>query len=583
MVTQIGELLVEEDLITAEQLETALKYQGRNGGRLGSILIHLGYVDDDDITLILSKKYGVPSINLDSFEIGAPVIKLLSVEIARKYMVVPLSIVAKTLTIATADPANVVAMDNIKFMTGYTVETVVATEGSILEALEKYYGASHSIELQDVYKKIADQVKPDDVADDADLDLDLNLDEAEEASLQQLQKASEDAPIIRLVNLILSGSIRKGASDVHIEPYEKDYRVRYRIDGILYDTMHPPLKLKDAITSRIKIMAKLDISEKRLPQDGRIKVRVAVAGGRRKDIDYRVSTLPTLFGEKIVLRILDKDMLPLDMSLLGFEDYSLRKIENAIAKPYGMVLVTGPTGSGKTSTLYAALNKLNTANTNIVTAEDPVEYNFAGINQVQIKEQIGLTFAAALRSFLRQDPNIILVGEIRDFETTEIAIKAALTGHLVLSSLHTNDAPSTISRLLNMGIEPFLVATSVNLICAQRLIRKICPECKTEVKTPLQALINAGYTPDEARNVQTFKGEGCKNCNKTGYRGRIGMYEVMDVSEAVQEMIMMGASTHEIRRKAIEEGMLTLRRSGLEKIKAGFTTLDEVSRETVNG
>jgi len=582
MGTQIGELLIEENLITVQQLEAALKYQGRNGGRLGSILIHLGYVDDDDITLILSKKYGVPSIDIDSFEIEASVIKLIPIEVARKYMVVPLSLAGNTLIMASADPANIVALSEIEFTTGYKIESVVATEGSILEALEKYYGTSHSIELQDVYKKISEQ-EGENEPGGAEPDLDINLDGDEETSLQQLQKAGEDAPIIKLVNLVLSQSIQKRASDIHVEPYEKDYRVRFRIDGILYDMMHPPLKLKDAITSRIKIMAKLDISEKRLPQDGRIKVRTKTVAGKRKDIDYRVSTLPTLYGEKIVLRILDKDMLPLDMTLLGFEESSLRKIETAIAKPYGMVLVSGPTGSGKTSTLYAAINKLNTHTTNIMTAEDPVEYNFVGINQVQIREQIGLTFAAALRSFLRQDPNIILVGEIRDFETTEIAIKAALTGHLVLSSIHTNDAPSTISRLLNMGIEPFLVATSVNLICAQRLVRKICPECKSEVHTPVQALINAGYTPEEAREVKTYKGEGCKNCNDTGYRGRIGMYEVMEVGEGVQELIMMGASTLEIRRKAIEEGMLTLRRSGLEKVRAGLTTLDEVSRETVNG
>ena len=356
--------------------------------------------------------------------------------------------------------------------------------------------------------------------------------------------------------------------------------MRFRIDGILYNMMNPPLRLRDAILSRIKIMAKMDISEKRLPQDGRIKIRTTY-NGKKKEIDYRVSSLPTLFGEKIVLRILDKDILPLDMSKLGFEESSLKKIEAAILKPYGMVLVTGPTGSGKTSTLYASLNRLNTPETNIMTAEDPVEYNFRGINQVQIKEHIGLTFAAALRSFLRQDPNIILVGEIRDFETTEIAIKAALTGHLVLSSVHTNDAPSTISRLLNMGIEPFLVATSVHLICAQRLIRKICPECRTEVKTPLQALIKAGFSQEEAKNIQTFKGEGCKTCNGTGYKGRIGMYEVMEIGEDIQELILVGASAREIRRKAVEEGMLTLRQSGLAKIKAGFTTLDEVVRETV--
>jgi len=582
MATQLGELLIEENLITFEQLEAALKYQSKNGGRLGSILIHLGYVDDDDITLILSKKYGVPSIDLDSFDIEVSIIKILPIEVARKYMVVPLSLVGKTLTVASADPANIVAMSEIEFTTGFKIESVVATEGSILGALEKYYGASHAIELQDVYKKIAEQQREAE-ASDGETDLDLSMEEDDDIYLHQLQKAADEAPIIKLVNLILSQSIQKRASDIHVEPYEKDYRVRFRIDGILYDMMHPPLKLRDAIASRIKIMAKLDISEKRLPQDGRIKVRTKTVLGKKKEIDYRVSTLPTLFGEKIVLRILDKDMLPLDMSLLGFEESSLRKIETAIAKPYGMVLVSGPTGSGKTSTLYASLSKLNTTTTNIMTAEDPVEYNFAGINQVQIKEQIGLTFAAALRSFLRQDPNIILVGEIRDFETTEIAIKAALTGHLVLSSIHTNDAPSTISRLLNMGIEPFLVATSLNLICAQRLVRKICPECKTEVKTPLQALINAGFSPEEAKDVRTLKGDGCKNCNDTGYRGRIGMYEVMEIGESIQELIMMGAATNELRYKAIEEGMMTLRRSGLEKIKAGLTTLDEVTRETVKG
>ena len=578
MATKIGELLLEENIITAEQLEAAIKYQKQNGGRLGSVLIHLGYVYDDDITLVLSKKYGVPSIDLDSFEIDASVIKIIPAEVARKYLMLPLSLVGKALTIACTDPANIIAISEIEFSTGYKIESVIATEGAIQNALEKYYGTSHSVELQDVYKKIADQQKVSESGDAPDLNVNL-----EEDDLYRLEKAGDDAPIIKLVNLVLGQSIQKRASDIHIEPYEKDYRVRYRIDGILYDTMHPPQKLKEAIASRIKIMAKLDISEKRLPQDGRIKIRTKTAAGKDKEIDYRVSTLPTLFGEKIVLRILDKDMLPLDMSLLGFEESSLRKIETAIAKPYGMVLVSGPTGSGKTSTLYASLNKLNTPMTNIMTAEDPVEYNFAGINQVQIREQIGLTFAAALRSFLRQDPNIILVGEIRDFETTEIAIKAALTGHLVLSSIHTNDAPSTISRLLNMGIEPFLVATSVNLICAQRLVRKICSECKNEVKTPLQALINAGYTPEEAQKVRTFKGEGCKNCNETGYRGRIGIYEVMEVGESIQEMIMIGASTLEIRRKAIEDGMMTLRRSGLEKAKAGLTTLEEVLRETVGG
>ncbi len=576
MPTQIGELLLKENFITADQLDLALKQQNQNGGRLGSILINLGFVEDDDITDLLSRKYGVPSINLAFFEIDPAVIKLIPVEVAQKYMVVPLSRVGSTLTVAIADPTNVFAMDDVKFMTGFNVEPVVASETSIMEALEKYYGTPHSIELKRVYDQIAQNEKENSL----DLDLETSSEEEAELSLDQLQRSSEDAPIIRLVNLILSESLKKGASDIHVEPYEKDFRVRFRIDGILYNIMSPPLRLRDAITSRIKIMAKLDISEKRLPQDGRIKIRTTYAG-MKKEIDYRVSTLPTLFGEKIVLRILDKDTLPLDMTKLGFEEVSLKRIEEAILKPYGMVLVTGPTGSGKTSTLYSALNKLNTPETNIMTAEDPVEYNFRGINQVQIKEQIGLTFAAALRSFLRQDPNIILVGEIRDFETTEIAIKAALTGHLVLSSVHTNDAPSTISRLLNMGIEPFLVATSVHLICAQRLIRKVCPECKTEIKTPLQVLINAGFSQEEAKTIKTYKGEGCKTCNGTGYKGRIGMYEVMEISEDIQELILVGASAREIRRKAVEQGMLTLRQSGLAKIKAGSTTLDEVLRETV--
>jgi type IV pilus assembly protein PilB len=576
MITQIGELLVKENYITSAQLDTALRQQTQNGGRLGSILINLGFVDDDDITALLSKKYGVPSINLAFYDIDPAVIKLIPIDVAQKYMVVPLSRVGNTLTIASTDPTNVLALDDIKFMTGYNIEPVVASEASLCEALEKYYGTPHSIELRKVYEQIAQVDRENSI----DLDLEASGEEEEEVSPDELQRSSEDAPIVRLVNLILWDSLKKGASDIHLEPYEKDLRVRFRIDGILYNMMNPPLKLRDALTSRIKIMAKLDISEKRLPQDGRIKIRTTF-NGKQKEVDYRVSTLPTLFGEKVVLRILDRDTLPMDMSKLGFEETSLKKIESAILKPYGMVLVTGPTGSGKTSTLYAALNRLNTPETNIMTAEDPVEYNFRGINQVQIREQIGLTFASALRSFLRQDPNIILVGEIRDFETTEIAIKAALTGHLVLSSVHTNDAPSTISRLLNMGIEPFLVATSVNLICAQRLIRRICPDCKAEIKTPAQVLTGAGFTDEEAGTIRTFRGEGCKTCNGTGYKGRIGMYEVMEMGEEIQELILVGASAREIRRKAVEEGMLTLRQSGLAKIKAGMTTLDEVLRETV--
>ena len=406
------------------------------------------------------------------------------------------------------------------------------------------------------------------------------VEDNEEIDLSTLSRMSEDAPVVRLVNVLLVDALRRGASDIHIEPYEKELRIRFRIDGVLYDVMHPPLKLRDALISRVKIMSKLDISEKRLPQDGRIKIKVKV-DARSRELDFRVSTLPTLFGEKVVLRLLDKENLMLDMTKLGFEPESLVKFQRNIAKPYGMVLVTGPTGSGKTNTLYSALQSLNTVQTNIMTAEDPVEFNLMGINQVQMKEQIGLNFAAALRAFLRQDPNIVLVGEIRDFETAEIAIKAALTGHLVLSTLHTNDAPSTISRLMNMGIEPFLVATSVNLIQAQRLIRRVCKDCKSEHSMPPEALMEVGFTADDAKKLKTYKGKGCSTCNNTGYKGRIGLYEVMEVNDEIRELILIGASALELRKKAIEDGMITLRESGLQKIRDGLTTLEEVVRETV--
>jgi type IV pilus assembly protein PilB len=405
--------------------------------------------------------------------------------------------------------------------------------------------------------------------------------EEEAIDLEGLEQAAEEAPIIKLVNLILSSSLKRGASDIHVEPYEREFRVRFRIDGVLYNIMNPPLKLKDAIVSRIKIMAKLDISEKRLPQDGRIKIRMKKEGGKIKELDFRVSVLPTLFGEKVVLRLLDKDNLMLDMTRLGMEQESLNKFMFAISKPYGMVLVTGPTGSGKTNTLYSSIAQLNKVDTNIMTAEDPVEFNLPGINQVQMKEQIGLNFAMALRSFLRQDPNIILVGEIRDFETAEIAIKAALTGHLVLSTLHTNDAPSTISRLMNMGIEPFLVATSVHLICAQRLVRRVCKECKEEISTLPQTLIEAGFMAQEVKTIKTYKGKGCPTCNGTGYKGRVGLYEVMEVEDDLRELILVGASAIELRKKSVEKGMITLRQSGLIKIRDGITTLEEVLRETV--
>jgi type IV pilus assembly protein PilB len=589
MPVRIGELLLKEKRITPDQLQQALNYQKANGGKLGYNLVKLGVVKDEEITALLSKQYGVPSINLTQFEIDPGVIKLIPADTATKYQIVPLSRAGATLTIAMTDPTNVFAMDDIKFMTGYNVEPVVASETAVIEAIQKYYPAAATAAAAALAREASGGPSALDMAtrgleelqalEGAAGDVEV-LEELEEISAEALAKQGEDAPVVRLVNVVLMSAIQKGASDIHIEPYEKELRVRYRIDGILYNIMSPPMKFRDAISSRVKIMSKLDIAEKRLPQDGRIKIRFN-EGGVPKEIDFRVSVLPTLFGEKIVMRLLDKDKLMLDMTKLGFEPESLAKFEAAILRPWGMVLVTGPTGSGKTNTLYSSISKINTPETNIMTAEDPVEFNLVGINQVQVRESIGLNFAAALRSFLRQDPNIILVGEIRDFETAEIAVKAALTGHLVLSTLHTNDAPSTINRLMNMGIEPFLVASSVHLICAQRLVRKVCGNCKEPAPLPAAALIQAGFTPELASEVTPMKGKGCDKCNQTGYKGRVGLYEVMEVAEELRELILVGASGLELRRKAIDEGMITLRQSGLRKVQAGMTTVEEVVRETV--
>jgi type IV pilus assembly protein PilB len=570
MAVKLGEMLIKAGLLTPQKLEEALEYQKTHGGKLGLNLINLGIVKEVEITRVLSQQYGVPSISLAEVKIDDTVVKLIPSEVAQKYLIMPVKRAGATLTIAMVDPTNVFAMDDIKFMTGYNVEPVVASEMSIKEAIDRYYGSIHALEL----KKVMDEM-----AQEEDQNLELMEDE-EDVDLAKLEASTEEAPVVRLVNLILTDSIKRGASDIHIEPYEKDFRVRFRIDGVLYEIMQPPMKLRDAITSRLKIMSKLDISEKRLPQDGRIKIKIKLQG-KNREMDYRVSVLPTLFGEKIVLRLLDKENLMLDMTRLGFEQESLTKFEKAIFKPYGMVLVTGPTGSGKTNTLYSSISRVNTPETNIMTAEDPVEFNLHGINQVQVKEQIGLNFAAALRSFLRQDPNIVLVGEIRDFETAEIAVKAALTGHLVLSTLHTNDAPSTINRLMNMGIEPYLVATSVHLICAQRLVRRVCKDCKAEVSMPAQALVDIGFAPAEAPGVKLYKGKGCTTCNNTGYKGRVGLYEVLEITDNIREMILTGASSLELKQKAAEEGMITLRGSGLRKLKEGQTTVEEVVRETV--
>ncbi|WP_305042014.1 type IV-A pilus assembly ATPase PilB [Geoalkalibacter sp.] len=559
---RLGELLVRNKLITSDQLAKAVEDQKAGGGRLGASLIKLGFLHDGELAAFLSKQYGVPSINLDEFDIEPAIVRLIPPEIAQKYQVVPVNRAGATLIVAMSDPSNIFAIDDIKFMTGYNIEVVVAAETAIKAAIDRYYDQSQS--LADVMEDL----------DDIDLEV---VDEHENVDVAALEKATEDAPVVKLVNLILTDAIKKKASDIHIEPYEKTFRVRYRIDGVLYEVMKPPMKLKNAIISRLKIMSEMDIAERRLPQDGRIKIKLP--GG--KDMDFRVNCLPTLFGEKVVLRLLDKSNLQLDMTKLGYEPQALEWFKREIHKPFGMVLVTGPTGSGKTVSLYSALAELNKTTENISTAEDPVEFNFAGINQVQMHEEIGLNFATALRAFLRQDPDIIMIGEIRDFETAEIGVKAALTGHLVLSTLHTNDAPSTINRLLNMGIEPFLVASAVNLITAQRLARRVCPECREMEDIPKQALIEAGVPAEEVDSYICYRGRGCNNCNNTGYRGRVGLYQVMPMFEEIREMILAGANTAEIKRESMRLGVKTMRQSALTKLKEGMTSFEEVLRCTI--
>jgi type IV pilus assembly protein PilB len=589
---RIGDLLVKKNIISHEQLQKALEEQRSKGGRVGSNLIKLGYIQENELVNFLSEQFGVPSINLSEFEISPEVIDIIPEDIARRYLVIPVSRNGPTLTIAMADPSNIFAIDDIKFLTGYNIEVVVASEISIIEAIKKYYGKdrdySESILTVKDYSQEEEEEPSSFPFEDNVKDVD-DIDSLVQGAIEDIEVVKEkeeeeevvrevEAPIIKLVNSILIKGIKLKVSDIHIEPYEKTFRIRYRIDGVLKTAMNLPLKIKNAIISRVKIMANLDIAERRLPQDGRIKMKI----GKGKEMDFRVSVIPTLFGEKVVLRLLDKSTLQLDMTKLGFEEEALAEFKEAIHKPYGMVLVTGPTGSGKTTTLYSALAELNRESDNIMTAEDPVEFNFMGINQVQMHEEIGLNFATALRSFLRQDPDIILVGEIRDFETAEISIKAALTGHLVLSTLHTNDAPSTITRLLNMGIEPFLVSSSLNLIVAQRLVRKICTGCKEKIKVLPQALIDMGASPDEAKKIVCYKGAGCPECGHTGYKGRIALYEVLPVKEEIKELILTGASALEIKREAIRLGMKTLRRAGITKIKEGITTMEEVIRVTAS-
>ncbi len=561
---RLGELLVREKLISLQQLRRAQDEQKRQGGNLGYTLAKLGYISDGEITNFLSAQYRLPAINLDEYEIDSDIIKLVGRDVCEKHKIIPVSRSGSSLIVAMADPTNLHAIDDIKFLTGYNVEPVVSSESAIHTAIERYYNVGPSYE---------------EVLEDFDLgdeDIDFSADE-EEINALELEKASEDAPVVRLVNVLLLNAIRKGASDIHVEPYEKRLRVRYRIDGVLHEEMSPPIKLKNAIVSRIKIMSQLDIAERRLPQDGRIKLKL----GKGREMDFRVSVMPTMWGEKVVMRLLDKGNLQLDMTKLGFDIEPLEDFSWAIHQPWGMVLVTGPTGSGKTTTLYSALSELNESAVNISTAEDPVEYNLHGINQVQMHDDIGLNFAMALRSFLRQDPDIIMVGEIRDFETAEISVKAALTGHLVLSTLHTNDAPATISRMLNMGVEPFLITASVNLVLAQRLARRVCVDCKRPAELDLQALRDMGLTEEQLQNAQVFKGAGCNTCNNTGYKGRVALYEVMRFTDDLKEMVLQGASTAELKTAAIRGGMCSLRMSGIRKVLDGMTTTEEILRVTM--
>ena len=558
---RIGELLVRENLISPVQLRQAQTDQNKDGGRLSYHLVKQGFIDETELTAFLSKHYGVPSVNLDDFQIEDSVVQLLSKEIARKHMVVPINRIGSSLVVAMSDPSNIYAIDELKFITNFNIEVVVASEVAIREAIEMYY---------------ADHFDMEEILADIDLgDDDVEVAQEEDAiDIVELTKNADEAPVIRLVNLILLDAIKRNTSDIHVEPYEKSFRVRYRIDGVLYEVMNPPLKLKDAITSRIKIMSNLDIAERRLPQDGRIKLKL----GGGKEMDFRVSVCPTLFGEKCVLRLLDKSNLQLDMTKLGFEPEPLKDFKDNIHRPYGMCLVTGPTGSGKTTTLYSALAELNKTSENISTAEDPVEFNLPGINQVQMNEGVGLNFAAALRSFLRQDPDIIMVGEIRDFETAEIAVKAALTGHLVLSTLHTNDAPGTVSRLLNMGVEPFLVTASINLILAQRLARKVCKDCKGDATEPDQSLIDLQVREEHLGTFMPKIGSGCKRCNGTGFKGRIALYEVMVMSEELKEYVLQGYSTAELKHEARRLGMQTLREACLNRLREGSISTSEVVR-----
>jgi len=563
---RLGALLVKAELITQQQLEEALKAQDTVGGRLGSSLVRMGFISAERLAGFLSEQFHVPAVELSAATLDESVIGLIPPEVAQRYEVVPVKRVGRLLTVAMGNPTDLFALEDIKFLTGLEVQPVVATETAIQEILNKHYG---------VGKDLAPVREEEGGGEDIEVLEAGEMAEREEEDLSELIALGQETPVVKLVNFLITDGVRSGASDIHIEPYEKVMRVRFRIDGVLHEVMSPPHRLRAPLTSRVKIMSNLDIAERRVPQDGRIRVRVD-----EKLIDLRVSVIPTLYGEKIVMRILDKSGLMLDMTELGFEEAALKNFLKAIESPYGIVLVTGPTGSGKTTTLYSALSRLNSPDKHILTVEDPIEYNLRGINQVQVNEDIGLTFASVLRSFLRQAPNIIMVGEIRDAETAEIAIRAALTGHLVLSTIHTNDAPSTVNRLIDMGIDSFLVAASLNLIQAQRLVRRICSNCKEEIAVEPKLLEDIGLKPQEHLGIKLYKGRGCGECGNKGYRGRIGLYEVMPISPTIKSMILERKSTAAIAQEAREEGMIGLREDALRKLTAGITTVEEVLRET---
>jgi type IV pilus assembly protein PilB len=561
MEPRFAELLVKGGLVSREQLTEAQKKERENGSSVAKEIIQLGYTNEETVTRFFAKQFGIEAVELLPGEIEDAVFSLVPPQIIQKHQLVPYKLLGSSLTVAMSDPTDLVAINEVKFVTGYGVRVVLATPSNIKKALDHRFGG---VSYDDVLKKFGE----------GEMEV---VHENDDVNLQELQQATMDAPVVTLVNAILADAAKRRCSDIHIEPYEKIFRVRFRIDGVLQEIMSPPLRLKNALVSRLKVMAGLDIAERRLTQDGRIKLRMGVGG----ELDIRVSILPTLFGEKVVMRLLDKSNLQLDMAKLGFDAQHLKDFQDAIHKPYGMILITGPTGSGKSTTLYSALSELNKPDVNISTAEDPVEYNLVGINQVQVREQIGLNFAACLRSFLRQDPDIIMVGEIRDLETAQIAIKAALTGHLVLSTLHTNDCPATVDRLINMGVETFLLTSSINIILAQRLVRKICDECKEPQELKAEVLINLGVdAADVSAGFPTFHGRGCNNCGRTGYRGRLAVYEVMVMHEGLKELILKGASAMELKREAVKLGMNTLRMSALEKVRQGLTTVDETIRVT---